>query len=263
MLHSKGVIHRDLNLDNILICENGHVVLSNFGYSLQLDLDEIDSATYNPWPDANVKPFLPAPELQLGLVYDKTVDWWSLGVIVYRMVCGEFPFSASQRKVGLGASSQIELVYRREPYPQYLSMPAKQMISQLLARKRLRRLGSGKYEESAISGAPFFYHVDWAQIRDYTFPAPFSELVHPAYHREGNRKAAMHLPVSYMGPMTNTKLTESAGGEAEGLSISASRHCFGHDAISSGTVIVQKKPFLLRAKSWFGRCITGEGAVHT
>ncbi|KAK7093832.1 uncharacterized protein [Littorina saxatilis] len=195
VLHEKGIIHRDLNLDNVLVCESGHVVLSDFGLSLQRDPAIIDEPC-EPWLEGAGKPQFPPPEVFMNQTYDKTADWWAFGVILYRMVCGYFPFVRSRKRSRDSSAYDLQLVYRPEQYPSFLSRPAVEVISRLLMRRKESRLGGGKLEENAIASTMFFYHVDWGRVRDMTVPVPFTELLDPKHISENY---TLYLPVSYVG----------------------------------------------------------------
>ena len=60
-------VSRDLNLDNVLICENGHVAVSDFGLSLLRDTEEMDSDC-EPWLEGAGQPAFPAPEVTSTIV---------------------------------------------------------------------------------------------------------------------------------------------------------------------------------------------------
>ena len=88
-MHQCGVIHRDLKLENILIkslSEKSIVVkVSDFGLS----------ALTSPSQDSKEKLgtlHYVAPEILESKVYDNSVDVWSLGVIMYALLSGSFPF---------------------------------------------------------------------------------------------------------------------------------------------------------------------------
>jgi serum/glucocorticoid-regulated kinase 2 len=79
-------LYSDLKPENILIDYNGHIALCDFGLC-KLNMKENERTnTFCGTPE-----YL-APELLLGQGYTKTVDWWTLGVLLYEMMTGLPPF---------------------------------------------------------------------------------------------------------------------------------------------------------------------------
>ncbi|EFY86039.1 serine/threonine-protein kinase gad8 [Metarhizium acridum CQMa 102] len=81
-LHGFNVIYRDLKPENILLDYQGHIALCDFGLCKLEMKDEDRTNTFCGTPE-----YL-APELLLGQGYNKTVDWWTLGVLSYEMLTG-------------------------------------------------------------------------------------------------------------------------------------------------------------------------------
>lgn len=86
--HCRHVVHRDLKPENMVICsESESIKLTDFGFSNIFEdgktlQTSCGSLAYS------------APEILLGEEYDASaVDVWSLGVILYMLVCGEAPFN--------------------------------------------------------------------------------------------------------------------------------------------------------------------------
>ena len=94
-LHSRHIIYRDLKPENILLDDEGHIKLTDFGLSKIL-IDK-SKKTYT----ICGTPGYVAPEVLVGKGYDKSVDWWSLGVIVYEMLTGCAPFREASRMFDL------------------------------------------------------------------------------------------------------------------------------------------------------------------
>ena len=97
-IHSKGIVHRDLKLENILVGPDGHVVLTDFGISKIAKPDDGGEEVVDPVKTivsvkAGKAPVMGsigymAPELEMGVAASPQSDYYALGVIVFRMLTG-------------------------------------------------------------------------------------------------------------------------------------------------------------------------------
>ena len=93
--HSKDIVHRDIKMENVLIDKEFKIKLIDFGFSVQLPKENYILHDYCGTPNYI------APEVaQREGYYGKPADIWALGVVVFRMVAGSFPY-----KNGKGAKN--------------------------------------------------------------------------------------------------------------------------------------------------------------
>jgi len=101
-LHSVGVAHRDLKLENILCkshdAKTFHVYIADFGLSRIFEEEEIGQM----FTQVGSLEYC-APEILKGVPYEKEVDIWSVGVVTYTLLTGCFPFFSATK-------SNVELV---------------------------------------------------------------------------------------------------------------------------------------------------------
>jgi len=86
LIHSQNIMYRDLKPENILIDIDGHVKISDFGLSKQIRRRDEVSSTFCGSPE-----YLP-PEMILGYDHSRTVDFYTLGCLLYEMLVGFPPF---------------------------------------------------------------------------------------------------------------------------------------------------------------------------
>ncbi|KAG5373158.1 Serine/threonine-protein kinase YPK2/YKR2 [Yarrowia sp. C11] len=163
-LHDYNIVYRDLKPENILLDYMGHIVLCDFGLcKLNMTSDERTNTRCG-------TPEYMSPEILLNKGYTKSVDWWTLGVLLYEMLTGLPPFY----------SDNHNKMYQRilkDPlrFPQGMDPTAVDIITGLLQREPSERLGAGGAQE--IKAHPFFKDIDWNRLLAKKYSAPFKPRV--------------------------------------------------------------------------------------
>lgn len=135
-LSKLGCVHRDIKPENILVDSHSHtwpVKLTDFGLSAKMQPDEL---LY----EALGTPLFVAPEILSGQGYDCSCDMWSLGVVIYIVLCGYPPFPFSETPAKLIDA----IVNGRYDFPSkewdHVSNDAKDMVKRMLEVDATKRI---------------------------------------------------------------------------------------------------------------------------
>lgn len=161
-LHAKGIVYRDLKLDNILLDQDGHIKIADFGMCKENMLGGTKTSTFCGTPDYI------APEILLGQKYNHSVDWWSFGVLLYEMLVGQSPFHG-QDEEELFQSIRMDSPF----YPRWLQRDAKDLLGKLFVREPEKRLGV----RGDIRQHPLFREINWEELERKEIDPPFRPQV--------------------------------------------------------------------------------------
>ncbi|KAJ9059437.1 hypothetical protein DSO57_1002433 [Entomophthora muscae] len=172
-LHALNYVHRDLKPQNILLDNDGHIKLADFGSCIQLNPDGKITSNIPVGTSDYISPeVLQAQERNAS--YGPECDWWSLGILLYELLQGDPPFSSDNL---LETHSQIMNHQKHLAfYGMYpISDEAKDLIQKLICDRDVRL---GKNGPQEIKEHPFFAGIDWENIR-HTTPPFVPSLISP------------------------------------------------------------------------------------
>jgi serine/threonine protein kinase len=135
IIHTAGVVHRDLKPGNIMVRDDGTVALIDFGISHQIE-DMLSAADGQPIAGT---PYYMSPEQARGAPTDERTDLYALGVILYQMLTGEKPFTGDTTDAILDQHHNAPVP--RLP-PQLAAYQA--LLDKLLAKDAAQRLSNAR-----------------------------------------------------------------------------------------------------------------------
>ncbi|XP_062316858.1 SNF related kinase b isoform X2 [Osmerus eperlanus] len=142
--HRLHVVHRDLKPENVVLFNQQRVKITDFGFSNLFQPGAMLSTSCGSLAYS-------APEILLGEAYDApSVDIWSLGVILYMLVCGHPPFQEAN-----DSETLIRIMDCRYAMPTHVSQRCQDLISRMLQRAPCQR---APLQE--IEGHPWLQGVD-------------------------------------------------------------------------------------------------------
>ncbi|KAF3696054.1 Serine/threonine-protein kinase ULK1 [Channa argus] len=170
VLQSKGILHRDLKPQNILLCHaegrksnsiNTCIKIADFGFARHLQTNTMAATLCG-------SPMYMAPEVIMSQNYDAKADLWSIGTIVYQCLTGKAPFHAS-------TPQELRLFYETNrtllpSIPKETSSNLRHLLVGLLQRNHKER----------ISFDEFFHHPFLETSSSTKKCSPASTLSYPS-----------------------------------------------------------------------------------
>ena len=155
-LHSLGIVHRDLKPENLLLDENMHLKLTDFGTAKVIGTEMrarsesfVGTAEYI------------SPELLEQKIASRESDIWAIGCIIYQMICGRPSFRGATEFLTFQKVRKGEVTY-----PEGFPVVAKDLICKILVLNPDER-----YSVPQIKANRFFNSIDWDRIGSMKAPA--------------------------------------------------------------------------------------------
>ncbi|XP_042273856.1 calcium/calmodulin-dependent protein kinase type IV [Thunnus thynnus] len=219
-LHENGVVHRDLKPENLLYADlslDAPLKIADFGLSKIID-DQVTMKTVCGTPGYC------APEILRGNAYGPEVDMWSVGVILYILLCGFEPFfdpRGDQYMYSRILNCDYEFV---SPWWDEVSLNAKDLVSKLIVLDPHKRLSVREALQHpwVLGKAARFSHMDTTQRKLQEFnarrklKAAMKAVVATSRMHEGSRRRTDSCEIPGSGTLRQSSIQQDLPPESTG-----------------------------------------------
>lgn len=211
-IHGMGIIHRDLKPENLMLDENSKLKVIDFGTAEIFERKGVNDDLYQKYSVIrqkyayesddvmafrdSVKPrksfvgtvYYVAPEMLEHQNVDRGCDFWALGIIIYKMLTGEYLFNEANEYWIFQRIRECKFTLNED-----LPEEARDIITELVKKDSTDRLGNGTPEQgrdiAALKKHPFFSGIDFKSLGTLTSPISLETKA----HIEDDKPSETHL----------------------------------------------------------------------